>query len=204
MEAIKSTEELAVFLWAECERSVKIQSECSPLKGPGPENPEWEKILDFNYENSLKALEGYWDIREQVHQYQMKYGVSGVIWKEWIYQGKTIRCPQLHDQMIAIPGDKEVLLVSSEAVFMWWTEVTQGLELWKSLNDGDELATLSELMEIKKRSEWIETYISTSFGQWEVYVLFHWGELEQSSEGVAFYALTSETETAVLEKLLTF
>jgi len=42
------TEELISIVEAACAQSVKIQSACSPLKGPGTEHPDWEEILEFN------------------------------------------------------------------------------------------------------------------------------------------------------------
>lgn len=202
MEKIKSTEELADLLKTERIRSMKIQCECSPLKGPGVENPEWEEILKFNYENSVKALDGYWDIKEQVHEYQKEHNVSGIFWKEWTYQGKTINCPTLHDQLIAIPGDKNILSDNSESVWKWWICVTRSLELWQSLNNADTLTNMSEIIAVKNRAEWIETFIVSGLSRWEIYISFNWGELNPDPKGVAFYAVTSEISTTVLEKLV--
>ncbi len=50
--------------------------------------------------------------------------------EQWTYQGKTIEAFSVHDQLIAIPTDKQVLIQQTPQLIKWWVEVTQGMNLW--------------------------------------------------------------------------
>lgn len=125
-----TTSELISILDTAIKRSVEIQCACSPLRLPGEDHADWETIFEFNAKNSQTALESYWQQREQIHAYQLEHQVSGLVSDEWTYQGKTIQAFSVHDQLIAIPGDKQVLIQQTPQLIKWWVEVTQGMNLW--------------------------------------------------------------------------
>lgn len=74
-----------------------------------------EEVFDYFGKQTVKTTESYWEVREQVQQYQRDYNVSGVAWEEVFYRGMSIRVPRVHDQLICMPGDKNVLIAATPA-----------------------------------------------------------------------------------------
>lgn len=106
---------------------------------------------------SLDSTEAYWEVREAIHHYQRANAVSGIVWNEIAYRGKTVRVPRLHDQLVSVPGDKEILIAATSAILNWWAEVTEGMDLWKSTgNDQSVPITLEQILPAALLAEWAE------------------------------------------------
>ena len=105
------------------------------------------------------AGESYWAVREQVRQYQRINNVSGVTWEELFYRGSRVRVPSVQDQLISIPGDKEILIASFPKILNWWVKVTEGMDLWKSIGNEYKPICLEEILSSATLAEWAEVYI---------------------------------------------
>ncbi len=92
-------------------------------------NPVIAKALNSDKMNQVFA---YQDFRRQIHKYQVQHRVSGLIWRTCSYQGESISYPELHNQLIAVPGDKEKLIKSKETVINFWWRMTKGMKFWLS------------------------------------------------------------------------
>lgn len=92
-------------------------------------NPVIAKALNPDKMNQVFA---YQDFRRQIHKYQIQNNVSGIIWRTCTYQSRSIQYPELHNQLIAVPGDKEILMNYKETVIDFWWEMTQGMNFWLS------------------------------------------------------------------------
>ncbi|MEA5535518.1 hypothetical protein [Crocosphaera sp. XPORK-15E] len=92
-------------------------------------NPVIAKALN---QDKMSQVFAYQDFRRQIHKYQIQHRVSGIIWRSCTYQGQSIRYPELHNQLIAVPGDKEILMKSKESVINFWWRMTEGMNFWLS------------------------------------------------------------------------
>ncbi|MDA0673718.1 MAG: hypothetical protein O3C67_08460 [Cyanobacteria bacterium] len=70
------------------------------------------------------------DFRAQIHQYQQDHQVSGLVWHTCRFGGRSLRFPELHPQLIAIPADKVTLVAAKSAVIDFWRRSIDGLRLW--------------------------------------------------------------------------
>lgn len=197
-----NTEQLISILDTAVNRSVEIQCACSPLSAPEAETADWEIIHKFNAKNAAAALEGYWQLREQIHNYQHEHQISGLIAEERTYQGKTIKAFSVHEQLISILGDKEVLRKQTPKVIEWWVEVTQGMELWHSPTfnrEDDYRVSLEEILPLAPLVEWAEISVSNGL-RTEIDLKLCWGEPDPYPESKWFCAINplSSSVTASL------
>ncbi|MDJ0563052.1 MAG: hypothetical protein PX640_03710, partial [Microcystis sp. M49629_WE12] len=63
------------------------------------DNPVIAKAI--NLEKAGKVF-AYQDFRRQVHDYQQKYQVSGIIWRVCQWGDRTLRYPEIHNQLVAV------------------------------------------------------------------------------------------------------
>ncbi len=90
-------------------------------------NPVVAKFLNMDRVSKVFA---YQDFRRQVHEYQQKHQVSGIIWRNCTFRGKTINYPEIYNQLIPVEGDKEILMCAKESILSFWYEVTAGMNFW--------------------------------------------------------------------------
>ena len=199
-----TTLELISILDTAIKRSVEIQCACSPLREPGAEHPDWETIFKFNAKNSQTALESYWQLREQIHTYQLEHQVSGLVCDEWTYQGKTIEAFSVHDQLIAIPGDKQVLIQQTPGLIKWWVEVTQGMNLWHqptSDSKDDYCVNYEEIAPLAPLAQWATVSVCDAM-IFEINMWLCWGEDASSPESKLFSAMPIPNTAEDLEQRL--
>ena len=135
------------------------------------DNPVISKVLDLNKVSKVFA---YRDFRSEIHAYQQEHQVSGIIWRRCSFQGKYIQFPELHNQLIAVSGDKEILTGAKESVLNFWREVTYNLSFWLTASFPRPIATDS-LEELIKEAEWAELDAT----QTELYLGLCWGNPQE-------------------------
>lgn len=161
-----TTEELIQFLEAELKATSKgkriIFSTSEKL-----DNPVISKAIDME---KVGRVFVYRDFRRQIHQYQQNNQVSGIVWREVTFQDKSIRFPELYNQLIEIEGDKQILIDAKESVLDFWREVTKEMKFYLS---GDRLNPLppKSLESLYREAEWAEIDAGTE----EVYLGLCWG-----------------------------
>jgi len=64
------------------------------------DNPVIAKAINLEKVGKVFA---YQDFRRQVHDYQQKYQVSGIIWRVCQWGDRTLRYPEIHNQLVAVP-----------------------------------------------------------------------------------------------------
>jgi len=103
----------------------------------------------------LSKVFAYRDFRAQIHEYQRQHRVSGLVWRMCRFNGYVVECPELHNQLIAIPEDKETLKRVKPSIFEFWQKATQNLNLWADGNPSTPIdsETVAERVEAK---EWLE------------------------------------------------
>jgi hypothetical protein len=132
----------------------------------------------LNLEKISKVF-AYQDFRRQVHKYQQQYQVSGIVWRTSTFQDKTIRYPEVHNQLIPVEGDKEILIEAKDSVVAFWHEVTTEMNFWLVSPPGSQLSKdrhqkiSREYMErLVQQAEWAEIDAART----EIYLGLCWGD----------------------------
>ncbi|MEO0538228.1 MAG: hypothetical protein AAF215_30750 [Cyanobacteria bacterium P01_A01_bin.123] len=111
------------------------------------------------------------DFREQIHHYQRNHSVSGVVWHTCRFDGRSIRFPEIHSQLIAIPEDKQRLVEAKPAVLEFWRESCRGMRLWLA-GAPPQPTGLSHVERLIAETEWAEVDATRT----ELYLTLCWGE----------------------------
>jgi hypothetical protein len=114
--------------------------------------PIVSKALDMDKVSKVFA---YRDFRQQVHEYQQKYQVSGIIWRSVSFEGKSIRFPEIHNQLLAIAEDKDTLIRNKKSVLTFWRDVTAKMSMWLA-GSPPQKTTLEYVEKLANDSEWLE------------------------------------------------
>lgn len=116
----------------------------------------------------------YRDFRDRIHSYQIEHCVSGIVWRAVSFGGKSVEVPELHEQLIAIPGDKEVLMAAKESVLFFWQEVTAAMNLWCADHRRSSMTDL-EVKNLARQAQWTEIDATRT----EVYLGLCWGNPQE-------------------------
>jgi hypothetical protein len=142
------------------------------------DNPAIAKALD---PSRLSKVFAYRDFRAQIHEYQHQHRVSGLVWRTCTFRGRELRFPELHNQLIAIEGDKDILMATKDLVLKFWQDLTQDLTLWQvsddcAAADGNYRCLTTEALEqLMQRAEWAEV----DAAQTELFLGLCWGKPEE-------------------------
>lgn len=144
-------------------------------------DPVVSKLLDMEKVSKVFA---YQDFRQQIHEYQKRHQVSGLIWRECSFQNKTIRYPEISNQLIAIEGDKETLIQAKESIVDFWQTATANMKFWlvntpgkskirgKSTANYHEQINLEYVKKLINQTEWAEIDAART----EIYLGLCWGD----------------------------
>jgi hypothetical protein len=135
------------------------------------DNPVLAKALNLDKVSKVFA---YQDFRQQIHAYQRQHQVSGIIWRVCTFQGKSVRFPELHNQLIAVEGDKEILMEAKESVLVFWRETTQKMRFWLVAHRYRPISPES-LEDYLQEAEWAEL----DAAQRELYLGLCWGNPQE-------------------------
>lgn len=141
-------------------------------------DPVVAKALNMDQVNKVFA---YRDFRSQIHEYQHQHGVSGIIWRTCSFDQQTITYPEIHNQLIPIPGDKEILIAARTKILNFWDQVTPRMNFWlvnaKTDSSGrhHQQIPLSYLQKLIKQTEWAEIDAART----EIYLGLCWGDPEE-------------------------
>lgn len=134
-------------------------------------NPVIAKALGAQ---KLSKVFAYQDFRAQVHQYQREHRVSGLVWRTCCFGGVSVHFPELHNQLIAIPSDKETLMAAKESVLAFWRQVTANLTLYQAKNKLQKISP-QQIEQVAQRLEWAEV----NAAQTELYLSLCWGNPQE-------------------------
>ncbi len=130
-------------------------------------NPVLAKAINLEKANKVFA---YQDFRRQIHEYQQKNHVSGLIWRTCTYRNQSIRFPEVHSQLIAVEGDKETLMAAKGFLLDFWQDMTQEMNFWLVVHRRRPL-NRDSLTELIQQSEWAELDAART----ELYLGLCWG-----------------------------
>lgn len=141
-------------------------------------DPVMAKALNMDRVSKVFA---YRDFRSQIHQYQQRQRVSGIIWRTCTFDGQSITYPEIHNQLIPIEGDKEILVSARSEILDFWHRVTSQMNFWlvnpRSARQDirHQLISLDYLHKLIGQTEWAEIDAART----EIYLGLCWGEPQE-------------------------
>ncbi|NCO74782.1 MAG: hypothetical protein GW795_08910 [Cyanobacteria bacterium] len=135
------------------------------------DNPAVAKAIDMKKTSRVFVFR---DFRQQIHEYQQKHQVSGIVWRNIIFKDKYFRFPEIYNQLIPVEGDKEILIQAKSSVIDFWLDVTQDMKFYLS-NDHNSLVNKESLQQLYKEGEWAEL----DAGKEEIYLGLCWGNPQE-------------------------
>ena len=123
----------------------------------------------------LSQIYAFQDFRDQIHQYQVAEGVSGIVWRDCTFKGRSVRFPEIHPQLAAIAEDKLKLSAAKGAVIAFWRECSHDLKLWRASNPPEPIS-LEKVESLIENAEWADVEATRD----ELYLLLCWGNPKES------------------------
>lgn len=134
-------------------------------------HPVIAKALDLTKVGKVFA---YQDFRSQVHDYQRQYRVSGIVWRDCFFNGDRLSLPELHRSLIAIPGDKEILLSAKKSILNFWRKHTRTMKFWLNGHPHQPL-TAAHVQPYIQETEWADLEST----QTELILALGWGNPQE-------------------------
>jgi hypothetical protein len=137
-------------------------------------DPVMAKALNMDRVSKVFA---YRDFRSQIHQYQQQQRVSGIIWRTCTFNQKSITYPEIHNQLVPIDGDKEILVAARNQILDFWHRVTSEMKFWLVNYRSDpsggrhQLISAHYLHKLIAQTEWAEIDAART----EIYLGLCWG-----------------------------
>ena len=153
----------------------------------------------FLQPEGFQKFAAYNDFRASVHCYQREHGVSGIVWQTQVLKGRQLRFPKVDDQLIALPTDLQLLQAAKDPLYRFWQEVTEGMDLYLSLNSGKMHQQIAPIHvdRILQRSEWASLSQQGSGSNLEIILQLGWGKPEEAAYRRGFPESGSEYVHAV-------
>ena len=195
MSSSYSTEDLIRILAEErraCMNGHRLNLAATPSNGVS--------VIDhFLRTDGIQKFTAYSDFRGTVHQYQQEHQVSGTVWQSLTLGNLTLRFPKVDDQLVSLPADLALLRSMRPAILSFWQEVTQGMELYLSLNGGKAHRPVEfrDVDRIIQHTEWASLATQGSDRCLEIILQLGWGKPEEATYRRGFPDSGSEYVHAV-------
>lgn len=135
------------------------------------DHPVVAKALGTQKLSKVYAIQ---DFRAQIHQYQQQHEVSGLVWHTCRFRGRSLRFPELHPQLAAIPADKQQLIAAKAAVLAFWHSAIADLQFWLAGRPPTP-TTLTHITSLIAQTEWAEIDATQN----ELYLSLCWGNPQE-------------------------
>ncbi|MFB2972127.1 hypothetical protein ACE1CD_24470 [Aerosakkonema sp. BLCC-F183] len=174
---IYTTKELIEILAQE--RQACLMGQRLNLTAKASGNPLIDKFLKSEGAQKFAA---YQDFKETIHRYQREHEVSGIVWRQVTVNGKTLQMPEVDAQLIALKSDIETLKVAKPSILAFWYEVTAGMDLYLSVNNGKDFRSISpaDVGRISQRTEWAGLCNFEKSDFLEIILQLGWGKPEEA------------------------
>ncbi|MEL6928388.1 MAG: hypothetical protein AAFO95_07125 [Cyanobacteria bacterium J06600_6] len=142
-------------------------------------DPVVAKALNMDQVNKVFA---YRDFRSQIHEYQQQHQVSGIVWRSCSFEEESITYPEIHNQLVPIPGDKAVLIAAKANILDFWHRLTKQMKFWLVNNHQNrqgnhhQLISADYLSKLINQTEWVEIDAART----ELYLGLCWGDPQES------------------------
>ncbi|BAU10451.1 hypothetical protein LEP3755_09350 [Leptolyngbya sp. NIES-3755] len=178
MPQIYSTEELIQILSQERQACMNGQR-LNLAAMPSGINPLLDRFVNSD---GIQRFTAYRDFRSAIHHYQIEHQVSGLVWTLLNIQGKTFRCPRIHEQLISLPADLTILRAEKSSIVEFWRSITVGFDFYLSMNSGKlhQLIGTDDIERILQRSEWAALSHQGKENAIEIILQLGWGKPEEA------------------------
>ncbi|MBD2040313.1 hypothetical protein [Microcoleus sp. FACHB-672] len=179
MSKVYSTQELINILADERRACLNGQRLNLAAKTSGV-NPLIDKFLK---PDGVQKFTAYQDFKATVHRYQREHRISGIVWRYLTVKGKTLSYPEVDDQLIALASDVEVLKAAKHSILTFWREVTDGMDLYLSVNAGKDHGQIqsADVETLAQRTEWAGLCKWENSNFLEIILQLGWGQPEEAS-----------------------
>jgi hypothetical protein len=173
MSKVYTTQELIQILADERRACLFGQRLSLTAKASG--NPLIDKYLRSD---GVQKFTAYQDFKAAVHHYQREHKVSGIVWRQLTLKGKTLHYPEVDAQLIALLSDLETLKAVKGSILAFWYEITVGMELYLSVNNGkdQQLIMPADVDKIIQRTEWASICKWEDANFLEIILQLGWGQ----------------------------
>jgi hypothetical protein len=194
MSRVYSTEELIQIL-AE-ERRACMNGQRLNLAASASGNPVIDRFLKSE---GIQKFSAYRDFKAAVHHYQRQHQVSGIVWRQLTLNGITLRYPTVHDQLVALTRDVEIIKAAKPSILEFWRQVTPGMDLYLSIRLGKDYRQIQadDVDAIASRTEWVNLLHYGNSQILEIILQLGWGKPEEASYRRGWPASGSEYIHAV-------
>ena len=194
MSEVYNTQELIEILASERQACMKGERLNLRVKASG--HPAIDCLVDVE---GLQKFTAYQDFRAAVHRYQRERQVSGIVWRRLTVKNQTLRYPVVHEQLMAIASDVEILKSYQASVLQFWQRVTLGMDLYLSIGGGKDYRAIApgEIEGIARRTEWGTLWKWEKSAFLEMVLQLAWGKPEEASYRRGWPASGSEYIHAV-------
>lgn len=149
------------------------------------DNPVIAKALDIDKVSKVYA---YRDFRAQIWAYQQEHQISGIVWRTVKFNELEVQVPEIHNQLVAVEGDKEILMSVKDELLDFWWQVSQTMQYWLVIapdaavgGERHQPRTRREVETLVEQTQWAEI----DAGRQEVYLGLCWGNPSQYRYGWA-------------------
>lgn len=131
----KTTADLVEIIEQEFARSCDVIRVSSPVTNFRKQGYTefWQEKWDLDVLCWTGAVDSFWDVRKAVQSYQVSQGISGIVSDALEVEGKRCDFPGLHDQLIMVDGDIDILRSPNNSVVVG-IEMPQDLDPERSHN----------------------------------------------------------------------
>jgi hypothetical protein len=151
MDEVYTTQELIDILWQERLACVKGERLNLAVGYSG------HQVIDrFVDPQAIQKFTAYQDFKATIHRYQQQHQVSGILWHNLTIDSQTLHYPAVHENLIALQGDIQVLQQAKTAVVEFWHRATQGMDFYLSVCHGKDYQQISpfSMVEMVNHSQW--------------------------------------------------
>lgn len=179
MVKVHTTEELIEILAAEhraCLRGERLNLSATPYIG----NMAVDRWLN---PEAMQRFSAYQDFKSAIHRYQQQHHVSGIVWRDIQLNGQTLQYPQVHEYLIALESDLDILQRSTPDILAFWERTTAHMDLYLSVNQGKnyDRITLADVEALTLRTDWANLWKWENESFLEVVLQLGWGQPHEAA-----------------------
>jgi hypothetical protein len=130
----------------------------------------------------IQKFRAFCDFRDEIHEYQRQYEVSGLIWRTFTAQGQSIHYPEVDEHLIALPQDLKLLATYKESVLTFWQQVSQEMAVYQQMGKHvpHHPVNFRQIEYQAQRSEWAYLHKLEYPGALEITVQLGWGNPKEA------------------------
>ena len=177
MPKVYTTEELIAILTEERQACLTGKRLRLDVKISG--NPVIDQFIKTE---GLQKFTAYQDFKAAIHEYQREHQVSGIIWREVLVKGKSLRYPEVDGQLIALPNDLKILKSAKNSILEFWYKVTVDMDFYLSVSNGKQYQqiNLEDIRRIDQRTQWAGLWKWEKSDFLEIILQLGWGKPEEA------------------------